>query len=513
MRKAMLTTALLLAAGLGSPALAQNANDLVNQAVAAQGGADGLRAFKSAVIKGDAKHWEPGQSFKPGGETRFLGDSKFTLTADGTNRIARIDWDRDMKYPAVERIQYSEIIAADYGVAIDGKGTQTPMSGIRLAAEQRELARQTPLLLLRATESPQSVKAIEDQKLGDQSLPAVSFNSNGTTYIVLFDRTTKLPAAVRTRDDDHIYGDSNYDMVLADWRNVGGIKLAHSLTFKLNGMDVQQLTYSEVTPNPTIAPDTFKVSEDVRAKAKPPATDAPYQWVLRRIFLGRLLDSDQVIAPAGGSLKLVELSPNVQQVVGGSANNLIVAMKDGLAVFDAPISDLQSRFVIDAAKAKYPGKPIKYLILTHHHMDHTGGMRAYVAEGATVVVPEQAKAYFEQVARTPHTVAPDALAKQAKPATITGVKDQMSLKDDTTEINVYNIANPHVDGMLLGHVVKDNIVWVTDIWSPGRDNKRSPGVVAVNDAVKKIGIKDATFAGGHGSTAKQSVLDGILAQN
>ena len=67
--------------------------------------------------------------------------------------------------------------------------------------------------------------------------------------------------------------------------------------------------------------------------------------------------------------------------------------------------------------------------------------------------------------------------------------------------------------MLIGHVVKDNVVWVTDIWSPGSDANRSPGVLAVNEAVKKAGIKDATFAGGHGSSAKQSVLDGIVAQN
>src|SRR3982751_5960231 len=192
MKWTFLTAAGVLAVLSGAPALAQNPSELVSQAVAAQGGADALRAFKAAVIKGDAKHWEPGQSFKAGGEARFLGDSKFTLTADGAERVARIDWDRDMKYPAVERIQYSEIITPNYGVAIDGKGTQTPMSGIRLAAEQRELARQTPLLVLRAMESPQNVKAIEDQKLGDQSLPAVSFNNDGTTYIILFDRTTKL---------------------------------------------------------------------------------------------------------------------------------------------------------------------------------------------------------------------------------------------------------------------------------------------------------------------------------
>jgi glyoxylase-like metal-dependent hydrolase (beta-lactamase superfamily II) len=83
-------------------------------------------------------------------------------------------------------------------------------------------------------------------------------------------------------------------------------------------------------------------------------------------------------APKRGDFKLVELAPNVQHVVGGSANNLIVAMKDGIVIFDAPVDEGQSRWVIDAAKAKYPGKPIKQLVLTHHHMDHSGG--AYYTE-------------------------------------------------------------------------------------------------------------------------------------
>jgi glyoxylase-like metal-dependent hydrolase (beta-lactamase superfamily II) len=86
----------------------------------------------------------------------------------------------------------------------------------------------------------------------------------------------------------------------------------------------------------------------------------------------------------------------VQHVVGGSANNLIVAMKDGIVIFDAPVGEGQSRWVIDAAKARYPGKPIKQLVMTHHHMDHSGGARTYVAEGAEVVLPGQARRFFER---------------------------------------------------------------------------------------------------------------------
>jgi glyoxylase-like metal-dependent hydrolase (beta-lactamase superfamily II) len=303
-------------------------------------------------------------------------------------------------------------------------------------------------------------------------------------------------------------------MVPGDWKTVGGVKIAYSQSYRLNAMEVQRLSFSEITTNTPIAPATFAIPDAVKAAAKPPATsNVPYQWVIRRIFLGRFTDSDAIYFPPGGSFKLVELAPNVQMVQGGGANNLIVNMKDGLAVVDAPTDEGQSKWVIDAAKAKYPGKPIKYLVLTHHHMDHTGGMRAFAAEGATVIVPSPDKAYFEQVIKAPHTLEPDAQQKAMKPATVQEVKDSFSIKDDTAEINLYNIPNPHVDGYLLIHVVKDNILWVTDLISPRGPIGRNPATVAVGDALRKHNITGATIAGGHGTTAKQADIAQALAMN
>jgi glyoxylase-like metal-dependent hydrolase (beta-lactamase superfamily II) len=196
---------------------------------------------------------------------------------------------------------------------------------------------------------------------------------------------------------------------LSDWKPVAGVKMAHTRSFKLNDMEVQRLTYKEVTANPPVTPATFTVPDAVKAAAKPPATaNVPYQWVIRRLFLARFTDSDAIYFPAGGSFNLVELGPNVQMVQGGGANNLIVNMKDGILVVDAPTDEGQSKWVIDAAKAKYPGKPIKTLVLTHHHMDHTGGMRAFAAEGATVIAPAPDKAYFDNVIKAKHTLEPDA---------------------------------------------------------------------------------------------------------
>jgi glyoxylase-like metal-dependent hydrolase (beta-lactamase superfamily II) len=505
--------ALLFGAALGQPAAAQSGVDLVKAAVDAQGGAAAIGAAKTTVIKGEAKHWEPGQSYSATGEARFLGDATYTQTVDNVKRTARIDWDRDMKYPAVERLKYSEITTPTAGVLVDEKGAQQPMSGIRLAAHLRERDRSSSRLLVRALDNPGSIAALPDQKLGDRSLPAVSIKSGANTFIVLFDPATRLPAAVRTRDADSVYGDSNYDVVLSDWKDAGGIKRPHTLSFQLNGMEVQRLNVKQVTTDAPIPADTFAVTDEAKAKAKPPAADAPYQWVLRRIFLGRFLDSDKVYFPEGGGFKLVELAPNVQHLTGGSANNLIIAMKDGLVIFDAPVDEGQSRAAIALAKEKYPGKPIKQLVLTHHHMDHTGGTRAYVAEGAEIVVPGQARPFFEKMFQAEHKMTPDALARQPKAAKIVDVKDGMALKDDTVTVNLYNIPNPHSDGMIIAHVVGPNIVYVTDLISPRGPIGRSPATVAVGDALRKAGITGATIAGGHGATAKQAEIEPALAAN
>ena len=390
------------------------------------------------------------------------------------------------------------------------------MSGIRLAAHLRERERASPRLLVRALENPDSITALGDQTVGGRSMPAVAIKTRAGTFTVLFDRTTNLPAIVRTRDVDNVYGDSNYDLVLSDWKDVGGgAKRAHTLSFQLNGIEVQRLSLKQVTTDTPLPADTFAVNDDVKAKAKTKtaAADAPYQWVLRRMFLGRLMDSDKVYYPENGGFKLVELAPNVQHVVGGSANNLIVATKDGIVIVDAPVDNGQSRWVIDAAKAKYPGKPIKQLVLTHHHMDHTGGTRAYVAEGAEIVIPGQARPFVEKMIQAEYKLAPDALAQQPKPAKIVDVKDAMSLKDETIEINLINIPNPHADGMIIAHVVGPNLVWVTDLISPRGPIARSPATAAVGEALRKANITNATIVGGHGTTAKQADIGPALAAN
>jgi len=514
-----ISAALLLALCQWQPASAQPTQQpapvhkLVSDAVQALGGADALRGLKAVAITGEAKYWEPGQSKVAGKDPKHVEDVKFTMTRDLAGGRARTQWDRDHKYPdPALMIKYTETVLPNGGFVTDDKGANTAMASMRMAAAVRELNRASPTLLLKAMENPKDVRPIGNQRIGRQSYRAVSFNDGSVSYIILFDARTKLPAAIRTMDDDSVQGDQPYDAVLNDWKAVGGVQVAHALSYRIGGIEVGKVTYTQVTANPTIAGDAFAVPDAVRSALKGPATsNVPYQWIIRRLFMSRYMDTEQPYLPAGVSVKLVELAPNVQHAQGASGNNLIVAMKDHLVVFDAPYGEALSRTVIDLAKAKYPGKPIKYLVQTHHHMDHSGGLRAYVAEGATILVADPTQAYFSRALRNPRTVANDAQQTARKPVRVTGIKDQMTLKDDAGgEIRIYNIKNPHAEGYLLGHVVKENVVFVTDLISPRGPVARTEGTLAVGEAFKKYGIKDSLIAGGHGTTAKQAEIGAAL---
>jgi glyoxylase-like metal-dependent hydrolase (beta-lactamase superfamily II) len=510
-RIVLLAVALLLGGLLAQPAAAETKPvALVKAAVKAMGGAPAMRALKSVTITAEATHWEPEQSFVPDGEARLVGTSRLTIAWDLANGRSRTEWDRTLVYPFPGSPKFADVVTPSFGYVADEKGDQ-PMSARRLAVEWREQERASPVLLLKALDHPERLAAAPRHTLAGQSFPTVRLVDGATSFIILFDAKTHLPRAIRTLDDSIVYGDAVNDLVLDDWRSVGGVKMARSLTYTLAGRTVRRVTYTEVTANAPVAAQAFEPSAETRKAAEAPASDGvPYTKVMTRLNFGRFTETPAFWDSATGN-KLVEISPNVQFVQGATHNSMIVAMQDYLVVIEAPQDDNYSRWVIDAAKAKYPGKSIRYVMVTHHHFDHSGGTRAFVAAGADIIVPAPAKQHFTVLLRAPHTLAPDLLQKSPRQAQIIEVAKEYALKDGSNEIRMLRVDNPHVEGMLIAHVVKDNVVFDSDLYSPVREKAKTPNNSAFLATLKALGLSQARIAGGHGGVGSAADLEALAA--
>ena len=501
--------------------------DHVARAVQAQGGTDALAKVKTISQKGTVRQWEPEQSAVAGGEMRFANQATMESVTDVTMRATRTDWVRDFQYPSPRKFTWSEVVTADAGyvAGIDSTGrtkqsqeSNPPahtMSGLRLAASQRELVRSSPLLAFEMAQHPERVSDAPDVTVRGVTYKAAAYRVDAQTLVVMFDPSTGLPARIRSLDYDNIWGDVTYDLVLSDWQVVEGVRVATTGTYEQNGRVVMETKISETRVNAPIAADRLQIPAQYLAGAPKPATErVPYQWVLRRQFIGAYLDSDQPSydTRASKGLRLVELGPGVEHVVGGSHNSLIVAMKDYLIVFDAPVSDWQSNWTLSAAHAKYLKKPVKYLVLTHHHMDHAGGLRAYAADGATIVTGKGTAEHWKRVLAAPYTRNPDLGSEDLSRTPIVEVADKWTITDGQRQVEAYVIdPNPHADGMMIGYVVDQKLAFVTDIWSPGAPlgDKLDPLQASLVAGVKKAGIQPTKFAGGHGSTADYATLTAL----
>jgi glyoxylase-like metal-dependent hydrolase (beta-lactamase superfamily II) len=510
-----------------SCATATREQGLVSRAVDAMGGAQALGTIKTVASSGTIRYWEPEQSDMPGGEPRFAAEAKVDMVADVAARASRVDYQKNFQYPAPRSFTYSEIVTpqAGYVIGVDSNGRNAEsmkasppahsMSGYRLAATQRELRRGSVGGLIAAMHAnPQAVQAAPDLVVPGRTLPAVSYQG----FIVGFDPQSGLPERVRTLDYDNIWGDVAYDYVYTRWRDVGAVKVPMSGRYELNGRTVQEVQLSDVRFNQPVDRARLEIPAAVLANAAKPATgNVPYQWVIRRQFIGTYMDSDNVSYDAKGSpgLRLQELSPGVFHVTGGTHNSLLVEMSDHLIVVDAPVTDAQSMWVVNAAKQRFPGKPVRWVVLTHHHMDHAGGVRGLLAEGATLVVGQGAGQHFRRVLSSPMTRNPDMRPYDFNRTPILEVPESHVMSDSRgRQVMVYVMDNPHAKGMMMAWVPDAKLGFVTDIWTPGPPlpAKPNPGLLSVVTAVKKHGIPVERFAGGHGGVAPFAQLAVLAGQ-
>ena len=121
------------------------------------------------------------------------------------------------------------------------------------------------------------------------------------------------------------------------------------------------------------------------------------------------------------------------------SRSLVVEFADYLAVIEAAVSSANGERLVDAIKLRWPSKPIRYALVSHHHPHYIGGLRALIAEGATVVTTPGNEALVRQIAAYSFRLRPDRLARSPRPLSLRTFDTRFELADATNRLVAVNI--------------------------------------------------------------------------
>ena len=295
--------------------------------------------------------------------------------------------------------------------------------------------------------------------------------------------------------------------------------------YKVNGYVNAQHLIEKIetwTPQPTLGDMSIETSfSDYRdfSGVKFPARIVQKQWIYPVLELNVSTVEPNVAvnlqAPAGGApqaarVESTKVADGVWYLAGTpDPNSQLVEFKDFLVIVESSVTEGRALANIAEAHRLVPGKPIKYHVNSHHHSDHSAGLRAFVAEGSTIITHEMNRKFYEDVVlKTPHTLEPDVLTKSPKAAHFIYLKDKEKyvISDGTRSMEIYHVYNGHANNLLMSYLPKEKLLMITDIFNDfgmPRPNDPPPGLVspyyaALDTRLKELKLDVERLAPSHG---------------
>ena len=410
--RALLNAAAALSVATGGAAFALDAQTVVRDAAKAIG-ADTLKTVQYSASGFD---YAVGQQANPN-----LPWPKF-ITKQYTRSI-----DFDTAGSRVERVraQGENPPRGGGGQPIAGEQKQTQIVYAKPDSQWTQQAELwvTPHGFLRAALAKPAT--VETKKLKGKSYKVVTVQDGGNK-LVGYINDANLVERVETWIDNSVLGDTLYESTYTDYRDAGGAKFPYRIEQKQGGYPVYELTVNDV-----------KVNSPVTVGDAPAQNQQP-------------------------ALESEKLGDGVYLIKGGYSI-IAVDFKDHIVLFESGNTDARAQAAITEAKKLIPGKPIKYVVNTHPHFDHAGGLRAFVAEGATILTHNVSKSYLEKTLAQPRTAGPQ---PKGKPK-VEGVGDKKVLTDGNRVVELYRLQNfGHHDGTLVAYFPKEKVLFQADAYNP-----------------------------------------------
>jgi len=296
------------------------------------------------------------------------------------------------------------------------------------------------------------------------------FLKNGTTIDYFFDGQSNL-----LKKTERISGGKKIENFLDNYKTYDGLKVATSSRQMVDGEVSGSESITAFKSNLKIEEGVFTVPD------------------------GYNLQKEQAQKP----LSAKEIAKDVYLIegVGGDRNIVFVNMNDYIVVTEAPLSSDITKAVLDVIHKQLPGKAVKYVHLSHHHSDHTSGIRQMVAEGAAIISTPPLEAPMKAILAGALGTPADDYSKNIKQPQFEFINGVKVLEDKDHRIEFHPVKNSHADGLSFMYLPKEGIIYEGDLLSLPEDATITPAIVVTkefNNYLKKAGIKYNRMIGHHG---------------
>jgi len=485
----MIRSALVLVAGAVVPVLVvaphtsaqQPGRALIEEVAQAMGGRDRILAVRTLVLEGTGENYSLGQNPSPEAPLPVFAVTELRRSIDFANKRWRHEQSREPRFLTGNTAAQRARLGYD-GVAYDilADGT-TRRAAARADAERANELLYHPIGFLQVALAP-GTELTEERSSGQ--LRHVRMNAAGNKLSIFIDRQTKLPVRIEKIEYNPVLGDVVLESQLSDWRTVDGLMLPMRSVWRMDGKwPLTDFRFSRASVNADIG--------DISA---PPA-----------------VRTAQPLAPPVINVTSEEVAPGVWYLAGQSHHSVAIEMRDHLLLVEAPQSDARTLAVIEKARTLRPGKPVRAVINTHHHFDHSGGVRAAIAEGLPVITHERNKAFFEELAGRRHSIVVDALGKSRRPTRVQGVGARTVLSDGARNVEIHHIrGSRHAETLLMVYLPAEKLLIEADVYSPPAPNATTvfPAPFAANlvENIDRLGLNVDRIVPIHGPVVPISAL-------
>jgi glyoxylase-like metal-dependent hydrolase (beta-lactamase superfamily II) len=438
----------------------------------------GASDIRSIQYSGTGYHFALGQSVNPRAPWPKFNVKSYTRTINfdilaAREEMVRTQLENPPRGGGAQPIvgEQRQVFSVSGGQTYAWNGEGSAATSNPSAAEERALQIWlTPYGFIRAALA--GAPGVTTQLRGGRKLQTVSARVSGKFTLRGVINEQNLVERVETHLGNPVLGDMLIAVNFSDYKDFDGFKFPSRIVQEQGGFPVLDLTIDTAKQN---GPVDIQVPQNVLQAAAP---------TIR-------VDSQK-------------LADGIWYLTGGTHHSVAVEFRTYVAVIEAPQNEERSLAVIAEVKKLVPNKPIRFLINTHHHFDHSGGIRTYAAQGATIITHQMNEPFYRRADVTSWKLSPDRLAESHKRMAIVTMLDKRVVSDGSRVLELHHIkGNRHNEGIIMGYLPKEKLLIEADVFTPGAPNApppATPNVFTVNlyENIQRLKLRVEQIAPLHG---------------